>query len=121
MAYKDLDKQKEYQRVWQAARRLAVRNAVLDYMGGKCAGCSIDDYRVLQIDHIEPELRKAKDWTSKLVFSIYRDKTKANGLQLLCANCHAIKTNEIDRRKFAQVQKNVHNFNPRVMQVKPIV
>jgi len=62
-------------------------------LGGKCAVCGNDDFRCLDIHHIDPALktrpkdgiyimsRRLKDW----------DANKGN-LELLCANCHRLHT-----------------------------
>lgn len=66
----------------------------LEKLGGKCRHCGIADPRVLQFDHIDPltkvcnlgNLFAAKDQSK-----VWEEVQKC---QLLCANCHTIKTLE---------------------------
>lgn len=77
------------------------RKIAHDLLGGKCRNCGYKEHiQALQIDHIEPELRERDTWNSyKVVSKLARGIIGTEGLQLLCANCHAIKTFE-DRKKF---------------------
>lgn len=96
MPYKDKKIANEYARKYQNARHIRIRNEVLDLMGGKCVTCKIDDKRVLEIDHIVEILRgrnnipKVSSWA--LISKIYQGREDMSKLQLLCANCHMIKT-----------------------------
>jgi len=93
------------------------RNKVLPYireearirahllLGNKCAVCGISDGRVLEVDHKNgggcKERRKEHSKernTLQLYWSIIREKEFREKLQLLCANCHKIKTWE-DKNK----------------------
>jgi hypothetical protein len=75
-------------------RRVRNRLAVLEALGGKCVRCGIDDWRVLQIDHINGGGSKER----KQVTSIdryYKDMLLSpEKYQVLCANCHQIKRYE---------------------------
>jgi len=83
---------KEYKREY--ARN--IRKAVLDILGGKCNRCGFDDYRALQIDHINGdgyiERTKGKgfgsDYSKRVMQSFLNGENK---YQLLCANCNWIK------------------------------
>ena len=71
-------------------RRL-LRERAVAFLGGLCAHCGIADYRVLHIDHVDggggAEKRAIGD------AGIHRKiLAGAEGYQLLCANCHNIKT-----------------------------
>lgn len=66
--------------------------ALIKDLGGKCESCGIDDYRVLDIDHIDPtkklRFKQGRVWS-------YRFKdwaANAGNLRLLCANCHRLRT-----------------------------
>jgi len=109
MTYKDPEKQRAFQRYWQREQRLKRRLFVINKMGGKCAMCKCDNPVVLQIDHIKPQLaKKGNGWSgSNLVNAIYRKKKSTKGLQLLCANCHRIKTVKRDMKEFATYNKNI--------------
>lgn len=118
MAYKDLEKQKEYQRKWQQARNLAVKLAVVKMMGGECVRCGIKDFRVLQIDHIRPILRKnGGSSATNMTRLIHRGIVPLNEVQLLCANCHSVKTYEEDRPNFGTMFVDKYNFKPKVHKV----
>lgn len=86
-------------------------------LGGKCCRCGyMENNAALQIDHIEPILRGSKETKSsyscqQLVNRIARGLEGIENLQLLCANCHSIKTYEEDRLKFNKFNKEV--FKPK--------
>jgi 5-methylcytosine-specific restriction endonuclease McrA len=76
-------------------------------MGGKCSHCGINDIRVLQIDHIVPLRRRTngldrKDADTTLSMRIIRGNR--DNVQVLCANCHLIKTLE-DRKRYVEARK----------------
>jgi len=103
--YKDKEKQKEYQRDWRTKRRIQEKEKSFKMLGGKCKNCGIDDYRVLEIDHIIAVRRKADSLTfevgSRLRQIISNGTRDIKDLQLLCANCHSIKTyNELWKKGY---------------------
>jgi hypothetical protein len=73
----------------QRARRL--RNAVIEFLGGKCIQCGFSDKRALQIDHINGD--GFKDRKKRSQYKFYNDIIigNSNDVQLLCANCNWIK------------------------------
>jgi hypothetical protein len=80
----------------QVKRRIRLRAAVIAFLGGKCAGCDVDDVRVLQLDHIagggSADRKRKGGW-----LAMYRRVLAgAVGYQLLCANCNWIKRYERD-------------------------
>jgi 5-methylcytosine-specific restriction endonuclease McrA len=99
MPYKDKNIQREYQRLNAAKRRLEVKAKVLDMYGGACARCKNNDSRVLQLDHIV-EIRRTTKYNldglagTPLWYKVARGIYPKEDFQLLCANCHAIKTYE---------------------------
>jgi 5-methylcytosine-specific restriction endonuclease McrA len=73
-----------------------MRRLAIEAMGGCCEECGFADHRALQFDHRTP-IRRGRSGLHKSAHSA--EKTyravlagKREGLQLLCANCHAIKT-----------------------------
>lgn len=71
------------------AYRTQMRQKAIEKLGGRCNNCGLIDDRVLQIDHIKPlngEFRP--DHIKVFKLAIAGD----TNLQLLCANCHVIKT-----------------------------
>ena len=79
------------------AYQLKIRQEQLALFGSKCGRCGFDDVRALEIDHVV-SVGAAKVrvvWTRKFV-NYLRDHME--DFQLLCANCHAIKTKESGER-----------------------
>lgn len=72
-----------------------LRLGALEALGGKCAHCGIDDFRVLQIDHINGNGKEDRKKYGGRVTGMYRNIIELGSqetYQTLCANCHAIKT-----------------------------
>lgn len=91
---------------------LKKRNKVMDLLGGKCAHCGHSDRRVLHIDHIVPLLRKSsgrkiKDNASQ-VLQDFDNKVMINEVyQLLCANCHWIKTYHTEKEHLRRASESM--------------
>lgn len=71
-----------------------VRMATLVKLGGKCCKCGIDDYRVLEINHINGEGRvlagKSKGSRAYLQhLKVLADEINAD-LEVCCANCNIL-------------------------------
>jgi 5-methylcytosine-specific restriction endonuclease McrA len=73
-------------------RYIRLKQEAITILGGKCCRCSCDDIRCLEIDHIIPVRGDRNVYGVKLYRSITQGNTE--NLQVLCANCHAIKTYE---------------------------
>jgi len=85
-------------RAIERKRRLKtiIRQAMLEYLRDKsCLQCGISDARVLEFDHIDPTVKsfniaqgitRTLRWENILV--------EISKCQILCANCHKIKTAE---------------------------
>ena len=92
---KEIEKFKEKKRIYARDRQQEWRAIVIKKLGNKCNWCGCDDYRVLIVDHYLGEGREEKRkygwsyWKKHTNLSINELKVK---LQVLCANCHAIKT-----------------------------
>lgn len=107
MAYIEPKKQREYQRLWRRNKVKQEREKCYSILGGKCVRCGISDFRVLQIDHKNPVKRKSDiirfETGTRLRQIIANGSRKIKDLQLLCANCHQIKTHwdceKLDSRK----------------------
>ena len=67
------------------------RQGLISQLGGKCKRCGSD--KDLHVDHID---RKKKDFRAADIHSVSDEKIKRSlpNLQLLCAKCHAEKTNK---------------------------
>jgi len=76
-----------------------LRKEVLSFLGNKCVTCGIEDFRVLQIDHINGNGYKENKQFGKGgwgTVKYYRHilVVEGEGYQLLCANCNWIKRYE---------------------------
>ena len=68
------------------------RGAAIQKLGGECAVCGFDDMRALQIDHVNgggTAERKVRGGQAMLAGIV---KGNTEGYQVLCSNCHSIKT-----------------------------
>lgn len=101
--YKDPIKQRKFQRDWQRKLRLQNKLKVVKMLGGQCQSCGYSlNYKALQIDHLSVQHRKRSDRNqagSVLYRKIANGKQNLEEIQLICANCHAIKTYS-DRTQF---------------------
>lgn len=83
-------------RKYQNNKRRNRRIEVINLFGGKCVKCGFDDWRALQIDHVNgwgsKERRQFKDTYSYLELCVQNINT--DKYQLLCANCNWIKRYE---------------------------
>jgi len=85
MAYKN----KEAERKWFSDRKKRRKQEIKDYLGGKCVGCGTTEN--LQFDHID---RTQKKFLILSNANMAWDKltAEADKCQLLCKDCHRIKT-----------------------------
>lgn len=76
-------------------QRRQFRISAIEQFGGKCSRCAFEDWRALQIDHVQgwgsEERRSFKDTYSYLKHCLADTTGK---YQLLCANCNWIKRYE---------------------------
>lgn len=108
MAYKDKEKQKAFQRQWKRKLNLSNKLKAIEILGGKCSvsDCQITDFRCLEFDHIKPELRKPGiSSATRTAAQIVNGTLTKDIVQLLCANHHAIKTYQEDRKLFGNYIK----------------
>lgn len=75
------------------------RVILIQYLGGKCCKCDYNaDIRALQLDHIHGDGyidRKSKGKSGKVYrYYVKNLEESKNVLQVLCANCHSIKSIE---------------------------
>lgn len=97
------------------------RRLILSRMGGKCVKCGFADWRALELDHVNANPQR--DMSSNRsrgghrgsdheLFKRDRDGTLGEVYQLLCANCHKIKTwQEGDYRPKPSHRAIDHNGN----------
>lgn len=81
--------------VWSRACKQKNRTELLEIFGSVCERCGFDDPRALQVDHINGKGKEDRK-TSSTRGRKFINKVLANRdeYQLLCANCHCIKTIE---------------------------
>ncbi len=78
----------EYDREYQLERYHRLRAEALEMLGGQCVVCdSVED---LQIDHIDPSTKEFS--VSKLRPSRERWLAELTKCQILCGDCHRLKT-----------------------------
>ena len=81
--------------------RLDRRNKTYNGMGGKCVNCGFNDFRALQIDHIngdgkkERHLLNRRDYYENVLKSFLK---RENRYQILCCNCNWIK--RVDNKEY---------------------
>lgn len=94
MAYKN----KEDAATWQRTRRKKHRQLLARFKQTKgCATCGYKSHPIaLQFDHIEPASKSVNRSGSAIdpIWSKHRIKQELAKCQVLCANCHAIRTYE---------------------------
>ena len=94
-------------RHWKNLCRWDWKVKAIQKYGGKCCRCGFADYRALQFDHINgaPGIRNHRN-------KDYEDiaKGRIKDLQLLCANCHCVKTIE-------SCENNREEFNTFLLKV----
>lgn len=91
--------------------RLKCRSYALALLGNCCKICGMDDDRCLHIDHIVPvgkERRRSDTW-QEVLKSHKEARELTEEFQLLCANCHAIKTKENGEQGGAYWKENDPN------------
>ena len=74
-----------------------VRKRLQAIIGSKCCRCGIDDFRLLDFDHIDPHT-KTMNISQQLHRSFDELELEVRKCQLLCANCHRLKT--LEQREF---------------------
>ena len=83
---------------WARLRHQKIRREVLVLLGNKCTRCGFDNWKALQIDHINGGGRQDIESFSSNVAYLSAVKASVekqeNKYQLLCANCNQIKRYE---------------------------
>lgn len=93
---------REYLKKYRRKRHWLVKMECIDRLGGICNICGYkEDLRALQVDHIDPKEKRFKvvslsSWSGSLTTGQLSSKAieELSKCQLLCANCHAIKSSD---------------------------
>lgn len=91
------EQERKYRREAKRKQDAVYKEKAYDVLGNKCVRCGIEDSRVFTIDHIIPVLRHTKNEHhsgSELRRLVAKGKLTTKDVQILCANCHIIKTSE---------------------------
>lgn len=92
---------REQQKTRERERRRRKRRELIELYGGKCVKCGFEDFRALQLDHINGGGRQHILNTGRRFYAEWlRTKWAQQKMQLLCANCNWIKkweNNEIGK------------------------
>lgn len=83
---------------------MRVRYRAVQSLGGCCARCGNDDMRVLDIDHVHGGGARERELGKYRVFKRVIDGCP--GYQVLCANCHRIKTLEAGDHRPRRLDKS---------------
>lgn len=82
-------KHREKRTETQRARRQEKRKFLVDHLGGKCVGCGVTEN--LQFDHLD-RTKKSFTISKKLDFSLDKLLQEVEKCQLLCYDCHELKS-----------------------------
>lgn len=119
MPYKNPEDRRLWQRNWNRKKNIEWRKGAITILGGSCVSCGYNDSMyALEIDHIDPQLLNNSTRINKhgqtkythgtaLARAIVRGYITTDGLQLLCCNCHAIKTLTEDKKTFGRYQNDI--------------
>ncbi len=98
--------------VMERKRREKHRKRAVKYLGGRCLDCSINDYRVLVFDHLRDKEANVARFLGKRWERIVKELEKC---ELVCANCHLIRTNERIPKSIdtfvGRLEKKTHCFH----------
>ena len=75
-------------------RARALRQAIIAALGGKCLHCGFEDWRALQVDHVNGFGRKDRARFANKSAFLLAIISNRDQYQLLCANCNWIKRYE---------------------------
>lgn len=94
-----VDKLSSFCKVCNGAYNAQYRLQAIALLGGVCTVCGYSDTRALQIDHVfgdghlERPAKRTQPGPASVYIAVIRQKEPGR-YQLLCANCHVIKTRE---------------------------
>ena len=68
------------------------RHRAITYLGGKCVDCETTDLRVLEFDHVTEKRSGGPTIAALLGCDWERLRQELDKCELVCANCHVIRT-----------------------------
>jgi len=89
-----IEREAEDRRSHDKRYRRRIRAAAIEALGGRCECCGLDVTEVLEFDHRTPVLRRTNGVRNRDAADQARRilNGEAHLFQLLCANCHTLKT-----------------------------
>ena len=103
---------------WTREYHVKLRKKALDILGGKCVECGLEETEensgLLDFDHIKRSSKKRKTESSSETFRrvVYRGATAHEIIQLLCPNCHRLKTiRESEFKNNGKITKEENSSN----------
>jgi adenine-specific DNA methylase len=99
MPFKDKDKNRDYQKEWARKNRVKsydyrreLRKRAINKLGGKCVNCGCNDYKALEINHINGGGGKEHKEHHNEAKQVYLDiiNGKRQDLDLRCKVCNAL-------------------------------
>ena len=91
MAYKNKNKQRNYQKVWLQSKRKEWENIMHNLKINGCAICGYDECdAALVFHHTNPEDKKFGIRVAQFSIANKKITDEINKCILLCANCHSI-------------------------------
>ena len=92
---KNREKIRYRQRIWGVKALRTLKLKIIDKYGGKCNRCGFNDWRALQIDHVNSNGYQERELIRKRrTYYKYVLEDKSGNYQILCANCNWIKKYE---------------------------
>ena len=79
---------------WSIKKGRIVRRAIIELLGSECVRCGNNDFRVLQVDHINGDGAIDRLKSSSYEKYLKEPLEAIKKLQVLCANCNWIKRHE---------------------------
>ena len=82
-------------------KRALIRKELIYLMGGKCAVCGFEDYRALQIDHVNSDGSSHREKMYGNIVAYHKEIRESvisgeGRFQILCANCNWIKRHDLE-------------------------
>ena len=89
---------REVHNAWCRTKRQQQRQRAIEYLGGQCLDCGIEDERVFQFDHVPNRGEKLRNVLNSTTWEACR--TELDKCDLVCANCHCIRTRERQEKAY---------------------